>query len=418
MRTATALLTVPVALFAAACGSSAPTVCGDAIPQQEVFVGERKQVTPCFEDPGGGTLTLTQSSSNVEIVQAFLVGSNVGFTGISIGDATITVTATNEDKLSADLTFSVLVPNRAPEYTSTVTAATVLVNRSVQWNLMDFFTEPDGEEMTFSATSSNSGAAGVSLTDSIAVVSGLSGGESRITLTASDPHGEEGSGTVDVTVKTPVTVFEDGFDTDESLDDWTLLDEDAGKYWVEGGALHLEALTDSLYAVAERETRGVKDYTIEFTAKADLVGHAGLIWITGLEDNGEHLAYRFRYLEFTGGQNWEVAVFVGGTGWAGVGNGNSSAIEFDVFQDFAISLIEGNLVISVEGTQIINETIDGAAPAMDVLWLLGTDPASQYDYIVVNGFFDGDSADKRRKIAQPILDRMMVLPVLDMPVKR
>lgn len=414
MRTATALLTVTVALFAAACGSSAPTVCGDAIPQQQVLVGERKQVTPCFEDPGGGALTLTQNSSNVEVVQAFLVGSNVGFTGISVGEATITVTATNEDKLSADLSFSVLVPNRGPEWTSTMTEATVLVNRSIQWNLADMFTEPDGEEMTFSATSSNSGAAGVSVNGSIAEVSGLSGGETRITLTAADPQGEEGSGTVDVTVKTPVTLLEDDFEDEATLDDWTHPDPDSMDASIEGGVLRVRYIPEDFISWVTQEVDEATDWTMEITMMPFEGGFTGTFWATGVE--GGISAYLFFTGTFTEDRNWLLYNFEGG--YSIIAGGNSSLIELDEFAKYSISMNGDNFLVRKGAGEVVNETIDGLVPTMVAVGLSGANVASEYEDVAVFGVLNSTPNADAPKIARPIVPRTIALPELKLPVKR
>ena len=113
MRMTTAPVTVAVVLLAAACGADPPRFCGDPIPQQKVFVEESKSVEVCFEDPGGGNLTRSAVSSDTSVAQASPRGDSVDLRGVSPGDATITVTVTNADDLSADTSFSVLVSKRA-----------------------------------------------------------------------------------------------------------------------------------------------------------------------------------------------------------------------------------------------------------------------------------------------------------------
>ena len=118
IRSTTAPTTVAVVLLAAACGADPdpplpPRFCGDPIPQQKVFVEESKSVEVCFEDPGGGNLTKSAVSSDTSVAQASPRGDSVALRGVSPGDATITVTVTNADDLSADTSFSVLVSNRA-----------------------------------------------------------------------------------------------------------------------------------------------------------------------------------------------------------------------------------------------------------------------------------------------------------------
>ena len=234
----------------------------------------------------------------------------VGVGGVSPGEAQVTVTATNEDDQSAETMFSVLVPNRAPNFVSDMTEADVAVNKSVEWNLAELFEEPDREEMTFEATSSNS-AVGVAVDGSIAEVFALSEGQSQVTLTATDPHGSKGTGTVNVTVKTPVLVWEDDFETDASLDDWAA--DDASKIWVEDGSLHVQTLEDDRYGIAERDADDVKDFEFAFTSLTPDGGQSGLIWLTG-ETTGDE-AYRFL---MGGGGGKETGFLTGSRGRLGL----------------------------------------------------------------------------------------------------
>ena len=183
-------------------------------------MNEQKTIDVCFKDPGGLEYEVAAVSSNTDIVGTVLRGNSVGIAGVAPGEATVTATATNTENLTAETSFSVLVPNRAPNFVSTLQEASVVINRSLTWNLMEFFEEPDGQEMTFTAASSNNSAVVVTVDGSSAQVTGLSEGTSQVTLTARDPEGLEGDGTIEVTVKVPVTLFEDDFEDEETLDDW------------------------------------------------------------------------------------------------------------------------------------------------------------------------------------------------------
>ena len=311
MRTVLTPLTAAAVLLAVACGDSPPTVCGDAIPQQSVFVGEQKSVQICFEDPGGGTLTISASSSDDTKVRAFLRGENVGVAGVGVGEATIKVTATNEANLKAETSFSVMVPNRAPNFVSTLREATVPMNGSIQWNLMGFFEEPDGEAMTFSATSSNNGAVGVTVTDSTAEVSGLSEGQSQITLTATDPHGSAGTGNIDVTVKVPVVLIEDDFNSDASLDDWVWNDTITGAE-IDDGYLVVEALNSGFFPLVTQGFGGdAEDWTVDAVLRTTDEDAMAAFWV------------------LTGHSRYEVYAFVMGQGDIGVGAMNWGFAWFD-----------------------------------------------------------------------------------------
>lgn len=248
MRTSSALFAAGVALLAVACEPKPPTVCSD-LPRQRVFVGQTGTVAPCFEDPGGGTLSFTAESSDHSVATASSMADGVVFGGVSPGEAVVTVTATNDRELSAEAAFLVLVPNRPPTYASHLETARIVLGRGLRLDLRELFTEPDGEEMTFTGTSSASAIAGVSVVANSALVTGLSGGVAQVTLTATDPHGAEATGTIRIFVPVWTTMLEDGFDEQVSLDDWTGLD---AKLSVKDGSLHIEPLAEGYFGVASR----------------------------------------------------------------------------------------------------------------------------------------------------------------------
>jgi hypothetical protein len=358
MRTVTALSTATVALLAVACSAKPPTYCGDAIAQQSVFVGEQVTIEPCFEDPGGGTLKLAAASSDESVARAFLLRDNVGVGGVSPGEAQVTITATNEDDQSVETSFSVLVPNRAPDFVSDLREAEVPVNESIEWNLAEFFEEPDREEMTFEATSSNS-AVGVTVDGSVAEVFGLTAGASELTLTATDPHGSKGTGTIEVTVKTPVVLVEDDFDTDASLDDWDIdPDDDYTSAEVENGYLVVTGDT-SFFAVVSQDFGGeATDWTVDVVLhNPDEDTQSGFFVFTG---NASYPYYLFLIGEVEiggdiGSPNWLFA-------WRDVPNdthyvsdwsyGVSNSI--DDFRDHAISvsLVGDSIHGTLDGSQL------------------------------------------------------------------
>jgi len=415
MRAITTLFTAAVVPLAAACGSDPPFFCGDGIPQQEVFVGEQKTVDVCFTDPGGGVLTVEASSADPDVVRTVSRADNVGITGVSPGEASVTVTATNDEGLSAETSFAVRVPNRPPKFVSSIREATIAVGRTLVWNLMDFFEEPDREPMTFAATSSNTTVATVDISGSVARVSGLDGGVSEVILTAKDPHGSEGTGTVEVTVKTPVTVFEDDFGSDESLDDWAV-DASRSDVWVESGVLFVRAVTRSRYGTARRDVDRVVDYQIDLTMAAH-GDDAGAIWLTGLQDGD--IAYRFLIGDL-GSRNWLFSRFQTSTNsFSTVAGGNSDLVVPDDFLEYTITLsIDGNVQVFAGDSMLADEDMTGSAPAIEEIWLVGPPDTATYDYAKLSGFADSDQPMRPGRIAKSILDRMIVLSELDLPVKR
>ena len=108
----------------------------------------------CFEDPEGGELALAAVSSQENVPRPVLTATSVMVTGVSPGTAVVTVTATDEDGLTGDLDFKVLVPNRPPAVLDTIPDAVLAPGAVREWDLTSYFEEPDGQELTYSASSS------------------------------------------------------------------------------------------------------------------------------------------------------------------------------------------------------------------------------------------------------------------------
>ena len=81
-------------------------------------------------------------------------------------------------------------------------------------DVSSFFSDPDGDELTYTAESS----------DAAVAVAGIEG--SSLTVTAADPHGLTAAQSAEVTVEAR-TGFRDDFDSDASLDDWEISNAEA-----------------------------------------------------------------------------------------------------------------------------------------------------------------------------------------------
>ena len=77
---------------------------------------------------------------------------------------------------------------------------TVTIGESVTVDATPHFSDPDGDSLTYAATSSSTGVAGVSVSGADVTVTGVSAGTAAITVTASDPDGLSASQSFEVTV--------------------------------------------------------------------------------------------------------------------------------------------------------------------------------------------------------------------------
>ena len=66
-------------------------------------------------------------------------------------------------RLTAMQSFVFTVPNRPPMPVDAIPADTIHVGDSVTFDLSSYFDDPDGDTLTYAATASDSGVAGVSM---------------------------------------------------------------------------------------------------------------------------------------------------------------------------------------------------------------------------------------------------------------
>ncbi len=178
-----------------------PRVC-NPVPRQEMYARESALIEPCFEDPDGEELTLVASSSDVNVATVTVFGHALRIAAVSPGYAVIAVVATDPGGMTAALDFQVLVANRAPLSRGSPGPATLMRGDAREWDLGDYFVDPDGQPLIYSATSANPGIATAAVADSTTlVVTGVATGMTTITVTATDPGGLTATTAFEVTVQ-------------------------------------------------------------------------------------------------------------------------------------------------------------------------------------------------------------------------
>ena len=175
------------------------------IAKMEFHRGEgakRTDVSDNFRDPDNDVLTFTASSSDTSVARASVTGSNVEVRPGALGTARITVTATDTDNAKNRHGFDVEVVNGPPKVKLAIPDKRINKKSSESINATNHFSDPEGDSMTFSASSSNTkivtaSASGSTVTiNSKAVV-----GSANITVTATDSHNGSVSDTLTVTVR-------------------------------------------------------------------------------------------------------------------------------------------------------------------------------------------------------------------------
>ena len=166
-------------------------VAVDAVPAQSIFVGDTASVdvSAYFNDPDGDALSYSVANSDATAVSASVAGSVVSLTAITQGISTVTVTASDPDGLSAEQDIAVTVPNRAPTALDTIPSRTLLAGNTLEFDLARYFTDPDGDSLTFTAASANVGVASVESVGSTLTITARTPGSTRVTVTVADPAG-------------------------------------------------------------------------------------------------------------------------------------------------------------------------------------------------------------------------------------
>ena len=96
-------------------------------------------------------------------------------------------------------------PNQRPVATSIIPAQELAAGDTLTVEAASYFTDPDGDALTFEAASSNTSVVTVALAGSSVAVVGVASGEARVTIRARDPRGLQALLEFSVLVPTPRT---------------------------------------------------------------------------------------------------------------------------------------------------------------------------------------------------------------------
>ena len=186
-----------------AVGNQAPVAVGE-IADQGVAPGDSVpvDVSGNFSDPDDDELIYTAASSDEAVATVSVSGAEVTVTGVAAGSATVTVTATDPGDLSATQTFDVTVVlgNQAPVAVGEIAAQTLTAGDSVPVDVSGNFSDPDDDELIYTAASSDEAVATVSVSGAEVTVTGVAAGSATVTVTATDPGDLSATQTFDVTV--------------------------------------------------------------------------------------------------------------------------------------------------------------------------------------------------------------------------
>ena len=186
-------------------GNRDPVVRGGIADVTSMTVGRTStiDVASRFSDPDGDRLTYNASSSATAFVRASVSGSTLTLTALqafSSGVVTITVTARDPGGRTAEVSFvirgvtgGVTGGNRDPVVRGGIADVTSMtVGRTSTIDVASRFSDPDGDRLTYNASSSATAFVRASVSGSTLTLTALqafSSGVVTITVTARDPGG-------------------------------------------------------------------------------------------------------------------------------------------------------------------------------------------------------------------------------------
>ena len=173
------------------------------IPALTVAVGQTKvlDVSQYFADPDGDGLSYSAETSDPRVATTSISGGALTVTGVARGTASVTVTATDPDGLSALQSVAVIVPNQAPVLLDSIGAFELNSGDSATIDLSGHFEDPDGDSLSFAAETSDSTVVTADVSGSVVAIRALGDGSATVSLTATDPQGSSSTVAAAITVR-------------------------------------------------------------------------------------------------------------------------------------------------------------------------------------------------------------------------
>ncbi len=197
-----------VAVAEASDANRAPALVGTIAAQTlEATETATLDASSHFTDPDNDALEFSARSSDVEVVTVAVSGSDIALQAEGTGTATVTLTAKDTGGLTAETSFGVTVlepevANRPPVALA-MEPVRLKAGNSRTLDAAGRFEDPDGDNLTLSAESSDTEVATATLSGDELEIEALSAGTTTVTLSAEDPGGLSASGEFRVTVSQP-----------------------------------------------------------------------------------------------------------------------------------------------------------------------------------------------------------------------
>ena len=269
------------------------------VPDQMLFLddaGTQLDMTSYFSDEDGDLLRFIPQSSNPRVVTASSSGSAITFNVVGLGEVRITVLAEDPEGATAFVTFTVTVlpPNDAPVAVGEIPAQTLRVGEpALALNLAPYFTDADGDPLTFKAVTADGSILTVDIAGSVVTMTAVAAGETTMTVTATDPRGESAMQKVAVTAlpanRPPEAVGSIGRQV--LVEGGNPLNIDVAEYFSDpdGDALTYSAESSSTRAVRAEIADGSSTLALTPLAPAEGV----TVTVTAMDGDGESVMQTF-----------------------------------------------------------------------------------------------------------------------------
>lgn len=164
-------------------------------------------LTTVFSDPDGDALTYSIDVRDNAIVRAEIDGTNLIFTGVGVGETTISVSAVDPTGTPATSSFVVTIENRAPEVVKEIDDQATYRTGTIAIDLAEIFNDPDDDVLEYKASVGSRVVASTSITGSMLTITGLAVNSTNIEVTASDAYGGSANTTFAVTIENRAPVL-------------------------------------------------------------------------------------------------------------------------------------------------------------------------------------------------------------------
>ena len=171
-----------------------------SVPIQTVGAGatpRKVDLDNYFSDPDGDSISYSVRSSDTGKARVSVSGSILTITGVAVGIPYITVTASDGQNSTNKHFTAQVVSNGAPTRTGVFADVSLRVPNSLTYNVGSKFSDPNGDALSYTASSNHPDRAGLSLTGSTLKVTAKRQGAVNISVTAND-------GALDSTASGPI----------------------------------------------------------------------------------------------------------------------------------------------------------------------------------------------------------------------